>query len=265
MYPEICSVYLCHHPPEMRTNAAPPSSSRSVNWRCAKWRAHVLLLPYACRGCNSKNVNDSLNLWSPAGDGVSSTRPESQIVRVIFFLEPFGSRAEFKGLHHQGVARNWETRWHLRCYTLYVLRYLCHVTRYGRGVKGARAPGQLLTIYQIIQGFISNSIRQACRPLSPARLPNFHHSLVPAPHCDISSLRWATNRGLSLLTMTVLGNNNHSANQHNSSFNSKWISHSSRHLQEYMQPVQFERKNPQLSTANVSFAFILRLNWYLFQ
>ncbi len=58
-------------------------------------------------GCNSKNV--TLNLWPHLGDGVSSTRPERQIVRVIFSLECFDSRAEFKGLHHQGVTRDWET------------------------------------------------------------------------------------------------------------------------------------------------------------
>ncbi len=47
--------------------------------------------------CNSKHVTESLNLWPHLGDGVSQTRPESQIVPVIFFLERFDSR--FKRFH----------------------------------------------------------------------------------------------------------------------------------------------------------------------
>ncbi len=64
------------------------------------------LLLEETKGCNSKNVTESLNLCPHLGDGVSSTRPESQIVRVIFFLEHFDSRAEFQRLHHQGVTRD---------------------------------------------------------------------------------------------------------------------------------------------------------------
>ncbi len=61
------------------------------------------------KGCNSKNVTESLNLWPHLGDGISSTRPESHIVQVVFFLEQFDSQAKFKGFHHQGVVRDWET------------------------------------------------------------------------------------------------------------------------------------------------------------
>ncbi len=61
------------------------------------------------KGCNSKNVSECLNLWQHLGDGVSYTRPESQIVPVIFLLERFHSWTEFKRLHHQCVAREWET------------------------------------------------------------------------------------------------------------------------------------------------------------
>ncbi len=61
------------------------------------------------KGCHSKNVTESLHLWPHLGDGVSSTRPESQIVRVILFLERFDSQAEFKRLHHQGQGRSSST------------------------------------------------------------------------------------------------------------------------------------------------------------
>ncbi len=72
------------------------------------------------KGCNSKNVTESLNLWPHLGDGVSLTRPESQSVQGRSWLEQFDSRAEFRRLHHQGVARNWETHWHFCCYTLHI-------------------------------------------------------------------------------------------------------------------------------------------------
>ena len=73
------------------------------------------------KGCNSKNVTESLHLWPHLGDGVSWTRPETPIVRVIYFLGRFDSRAEFRRLRHQDVARDGETQWHFCCYTLCIL------------------------------------------------------------------------------------------------------------------------------------------------
>ncbi len=87
-----------------------------------KW-AEIWLCEVASpdKRCDSKDVTESLNRWPHLGDGVSSTRPESQIVRVIFFLECFDSWAELRRLHHQGVARDWETQWHFCYYTLYLV------------------------------------------------------------------------------------------------------------------------------------------------
>ncbi len=59
------------------------------------------------KGCNGKNVTESLNVWPHLGDGVSWTWPESQRVEGRKWLEQFDSR--FKRLHHPGVARDWET------------------------------------------------------------------------------------------------------------------------------------------------------------
>ncbi len=69
-------------------------------------------------GCNSKNVTESLNLWPHLSDGVSET--ESQGVQGRKWLERFESLAQFRSLHHQGVARDWETQSHFCCDTLYV-------------------------------------------------------------------------------------------------------------------------------------------------
>ncbi len=100
----ICALPLFERPNvTMGAQYCEPMESKL---RVTVWRTHSMrkfhsnMCSIICthKGCNSKNVPESLNLWPHLGDGVSSTRPESQIV--------------------QGVARDWETQWHLCCYTL---------------------------------------------------------------------------------------------------------------------------------------------------
>ena len=92
----------------------------SCTWRPLASRPRGVMRPTVNhKGCNSKNVTESLNFWPHIGVVMESPKLESQIVRVIFFLERFDGQAEFRRLHHQGVAREWETQWHFCCCTLH--------------------------------------------------------------------------------------------------------------------------------------------------